>query len=386
MRQRPEWLGETEKEQMVRTQRTRGSPPDHWASVTGYGVGRTLRVSAKTVLLRFEKKNIWNREKLSSGIKLAFLERQGEKKWGTLQLKKNSSKPWNKSCSDLGEKRNPKLRHGNVPILQNTDAVRGLQIESVLSSGWTCFSSSQRQRRAGRNEAAQLREDRAGLHCQRVRCKHQETCSQLTLPFVDPLMSFGSREHSSTDHFQCPRFGQRKSLKTGEENFQIWEMGDLLLKGERNFIVKTPTWEVLRSSDFDRTSLQYSVHVDAITFILGLRAWEHTFMNREAWEGLPQTTKPMSPLEHSLSRQRDNTPFKTRSGWDRTNLSRSNPSLCHSLNETMTPYAPKWSRMFASRQLPLGGCFPEPGKRAVRPWIWAPLLRQLCTVFIVSTV
>lgn len=55
-----EWLGGrgTEKEQTLRTQRTRGSSPDHWASVTGYGEGGTLRISVKGVLLRFEKKII----------------------------------------------------------------------------------------------------------------------------------------------------------------------------------------------------------------------------------------------------------------------------------------------------------------------------------------
>lgn len=71
--------GGTEKEQMLRTQRTRGSSPDHWASVTGYGEGGTLRISVKGVLLRFEKKNylkpteaiLWNIQ-----INLPTLERQ----------------------------------------------------------------------------------------------------------------------------------------------------------------------------------------------------------------------------------------------------------------------------------------------------------------------
>lgn len=88
---------------------------------------------------------------------------------------------------------------------------------------------------------------------------------------MDTLISFWSREYS-TEHFQCPRSGQRKSLKI-EENFQIWEMQDLPLKGELDFIVKTPPiCKVLRSSDFDMTSLDYSVHTDAIIFISGLRA------------------------------------------------------------------------------------------------------------------
>lgn len=49
--------------------------------------------------------------------------------------------------------------------------------------------------------------------------------------------SFWSREYFSTGRFQCPRFGQRKSLKI-EENLEIWEMKRLPLKGELNFIVK----------------------------------------------------------------------------------------------------------------------------------------------------
>lgn len=75
------------------------------------------------------------------------------------------------------------------------------------------------------------------------------------------------------EHFLCPRFGQRKLLKIEEENFQVWEMQDLPLKGELSFIVKTPpVCELLRSSDFDITSSEYSVHTDAIIFISGLRA------------------------------------------------------------------------------------------------------------------
>lgn len=158
------WEG-TEKEQMIRTQRIRDSPPAHCASVTRYGHGgRGLRVSVKRVLLGSEKKKRFETYRdypVEHTNESTFLGKT-EKEICTLWLKRNSSKPWNKSSSDGGEKGNPKLCHGNVPIPQDTDAVRGLRMEFVLWSGWTCFSSSQRSRRIGRNEDAQLGEEREG--------------------------------------------------------------------------------------------------------------------------------------------------------------------------------------------------------------------------------
>lgn len=116
------------------------------------------------------------------------------------------------------------------------------------------------------------RRGKEGLHCQKVQWKYQETGSYLSLQFVDTLISFGSGEYS-TEHFQCPRFGQRTLLKIEEENFQFWEMRDLPFKGELNLVVNTlPVCDLPRTSDFHTTSSDYSVHTDAIIFISGLRA------------------------------------------------------------------------------------------------------------------